>query len=103
MARLTLNPAPTFKAMVDICRPGLADEKIEVTFKHRTRDELDVFIKQMENMSIEDQVMAVASGWDLADAFNFENVKLLGQNYITAPMAIRDKYITELIKAKEKN
>ena len=103
MARLTLNPAPTFKATVDICRPGLDTEKIEITFKHRTRDQMDEFIKQMEGMSIEDQVMAVASGWDLVDQFSLENVQLLAQNYITAPMAIRDKYISELIKAKEKN
>lgn len=103
MARLTLNPAPTFKAMVEICRPGLDNEKIEITFKHRTRDQMDEFILQMADMSIEDQVMAVACDWDLVDTFNLENVKLLGQNYITAPMAIRDKYIAELIKAKEKN
>lgn len=103
MARLTLNPSPTFKAKVEICRPGLEPELIEITFKHRTRDQLDEFIQQMKDMNIEDQVMAVASGWELVDPFNIDNVKLLAQNYITAPMAIRDKYIGELIKAKEKN
>lgn len=103
MARISLNPNPTFKAMVEICRPGLEAEKVEITFKHRTRDEMDELIKQMAEMSIEDQVMAVATGWELVDPFNLENVKLLAQNYITAPMAIRDKYISELIKAKEKN
>lgn len=103
MARLTLNPNPTFKAKVEICRPGLDPEMVEFTFKHRTRAELDEFIKQAQDMSIEDQVMAVASDWELLDPFNAENVKLLAQNYITAPMAIRDKYIGELIKAREKN
>jgi hypothetical protein len=103
MARLNLNPNPTFKATVEICRPGLENEKIEIEFKHRTRDQMNDLIKQMVDMDIEDQVMAVASGWDLVDTFNLENVKLLAQNYISAPMAIRDKYIAELIKAKEKN
>lgn len=103
MARLTLNPNPTFKAKVEICIAGQAPELVEFTFKHRTRDELDELIKRTEGMSIEDQVMEVACGWELADSFNAENVKLLAQNYITAPAAIRDKYITELIKAREKN
>lgn len=103
MARINLNPNATFKAMVEICRPGLEPEKVEFTFKHRTRDEMDELLKQMAGMDIEDQVMAVACDWELVDTFNLENVKLLAQNYITAPVAIRDKYIAELIKAKEKN
>jgi hypothetical protein len=103
MARINLNPNATFKAMVEICRPGLEPEKVEFTFKHRTRDEMDAFIKTWAETTIEDQVMAMAVGWELVDTFNLENVKLLAQNYITAPMAIREKYCAEMIKAKEKN
>lgn len=103
MARLNLNPNPTFNAKVEICQPGGEPVAVEFTFKHRTRDEMDDFIKTLTDLSIEDQVMAVASGWELVEPFNVENVKRLAQNYITAPAAIRDKYIAELIKAKEKN
>jgi hypothetical protein len=103
MARINLTPNPTFKAKVEICRAGLDPEKVEFTFRHRTRDAMDEFVKQLADLSIEEQVMAVACGWELEDPFDIDHVKLLAQNYITAPAAIRDKYIAELIKAREKN
>ncbi|ATA55171.1 hypothetical protein CKY39_19610 [Variovorax boronicumulans] len=103
MARLTLKPNPTFKAKVEIMQPGSDAVEVEFVFKHRTRDEMDEFIKSLAELTLEDQVLAVASGWELVDPFNEENVKLMAQSYITAPAAIRDTYIRELIKARAKN
>ncbi|MGH8430341.1 MAG: phage tail assembly chaperone [Solimonas sp.] len=104
MAKLKLNPDPTFKAKVRISVAG-ADEPVEVefTFKHRTKDELQKFIEASASREDADNVLEMASGWELADAFTREAVDVLAQNYITAPRAIFDRYIDELVKAREKN
>ena len=47
--------------------------------------------------------MDMATGWDLEDEFNTENINALCQKYITAPIEIYKKYIDELVKAKAKN
>lgn len=102
MAKLTLNPNPTFKAKVGIPVPG-SDEpaEVEFTFKHRTKDELDAWMKE----SAEDlqKVMEMASGWDLSDKFNEANVQKLLQNYFGAAAAIVTGYLSELMKAKKGN
>lgn len=102
MAKLTLNANPTFTAKVGIPVPGsdeLAD--IELTFKHRTKDELDSWMK--EGGDDIKMILDMVSGWDLSEKFNDENVGKLLQNYQTAPAAIITVYLSELIKVKKGN
>lgn len=103
MAKLKLNPDPTFSAEVEIPVPGKAPVAVSFTFKHRTRDELDEFLKRAVDLRDAALIMEVASGWELADAFTVENVTALVQNYIASPGAVFEKYLTELTKAREKN
>lgn len=102
MAKLTLNPNPTFKAKVGIPVPG-SDElaEVEFVFKHRTKDQLESWMG--ENGEDLQKVMEMVDGWDLPDKFNEANVKTLLQNYFGAAAAIVTAYIGELMKAKTGN
>lgn len=104
MAKLKLQPDPTFKAKVEISVPGAAAAKVEFTFKHRTRQEMDRFLKAVSDMKDDtEMILALASGWDLADDFTEENVRTLCDCYIAAPAAIFDSYLQELSGNRRKN
>jgi hypothetical protein len=103
MAKLKLNPDPTFKAKVEISAAGAGVDPVEFTFKHRTRDEMDAFLKSSGDLKDAKLIMEMAVGWELVDAFTEENLNKLAQNYITAPQAIFSTYLDELVKAREKN
>lgn len=103
MAKLALQPNPTFKAKVSIPIPGAKAEPVEFTFRNRNREDLTAWLETLEGKSTEEAVLEIASGWDLEDAFDAANVKLLLCNYIGAWTAIYDKYLGELVKAREKN
>ena len=50
-----------------------------------------------------DVVLDIASGWDLDEPFEKQNVELLLQNYLGAARAIIETYINELTSARVKN
>jgi hypothetical protein len=103
MAKLKLNPNPTFTAKVGIHVPGDESAEVEFTFRHRTKDELQKFIDESSDRSDVDTILQCATGWELSDPFNAESVGILVQNYISAPRAIFNRYIEELARAREKN
>ena len=103
MAKLSLVANPTFKAKVGV--PVAGGESIDTvfTFKHRTKDDLDEFIKTRADKSDAESFLDMVSGWDLQDEFTPENVETLLQNYIGTGLAAFRVYIDELIGAREKN
>lgn len=103
MAKLKLQPDPTFNAKVAIHQPGAEPVEVEFTFKHRGRKELAAFAKDMAGISDADLILALASGWELEDEFSAENIGILVENHYTAPTAIWMGYLDALTKAKEKN
>lgn len=103
MAKLKLQPEPTFKAKVAIPVAGADGVDVEFTFRHRTREELQKFISASGDREDVDTILEMASGWELSDAFTKDNLGLLVQNYIAAPRAVFDKYVDELVKARAKN
>jgi hypothetical protein len=103
MGKLVLQPAPTFTAPVEIHVPGSPPAKVEFNFKHRTRAQLDLFLKALPEMSDVEMVLAMADGWDLADTFNEVNVVALVQSYIAAPAEICEAYLKALTGARAKN
>lgn len=105
MAKLRLEPNPTFDYAVAIPVPGGDPVRVRFTFKHRSRTAALAWVeslKETESTDV-DQVMAVASGWELDDAFTRENVEALCENYGGASRAILDVYMRELRGAREKN
>jgi hypothetical protein len=103
MARLKLNPSPTFKADVMIPVPGDKPAPVKFTFKHRTKEQASEFVSEEEREIDAAAVMEMAEGWDLEDDFTAENVGRLLENYIGAAAAIFITYIRELRGAREKN
>lgn len=103
MAKFKLQPAPTFKAPVAIPVAGGDSESVVFTFKWRDRERFIAFTEGLKGRSTKDAVMDMASGWDLDDPFNEENVQLMLDNYLGSFPAVLDVYVSELTKAKEKN
>lgn len=103
MAKITLNPDPTFSAKVEIHVPGKEPAEIEFVFKYRDKDELKEFAEAMATMGDADIILNLASGWDLTNPFTKESVEVLVKKYYTAPKATFDKYLQELTGGKEKN
>ena len=103
MAKLSLVAKPTFLSKVQI--PVAGDKAVSVlfTFKGRTREAFKAFIESLTDREDVDVVLDIASGWDLEDAFNKENVELLTQNYLGAARAIIEAYLSELTAARTKN
>ena len=103
MAKFTLNPAPTFKAKVDIPVPGGKVEKVEFTFRHRTREEFQRWLEDIDGKDGHVVVLEAASGWELEEPFDEEHVKELLSNYIGSLPAVMETYIRELSGQREKN
>lgn len=102
MAKLKLNPEPTFTAGVRIPVPGGEADPVIFTFKHRTREQVAEWLKATEATDVQ-TVLACATAWDLADEFNEENVTRLCDNYAGAAFAVVDAYLNELRGARAKN
>lgn len=101
MAKLTLNPNPTFKAKVDIPTHGGGSAEVDFTFKHRKKDELQEWLRvERDDVAT---ILEMVAGWDLEEPFNAESVGVLVQNYIGAASAIFDKYVAELLRTRAKN
>ena len=103
MAKLSLDAKPTFTAKVGIPVAGSVPVSVEFTFKHRSRDDLNVFLNEAEKRTDEQTMMAMVDGWELDDEFNEANMKRLMQSYIGSTMAVVEAYIAELTQAKRKN
>ena len=92
--RLSLTPAPTFKATARVPVPGGEPADIVCTFRHRSRSELTELFDGKPPDG--DYLMAILVGWDLDDEFNRENVDRLIEMHHGAPTAISEVYLTEL-------
>ena len=99
-AKFNLSVAPTFKAKVLIPIPGKTAEPVEFTFKGRTRDEFKKFVDELKDREDVDVILDIASGWDLEDAFDADNIEELTQNYLGAARAVIEKYLHELTQAR---
>ena len=103
MAKLTLAIAPTFPFSVTIPKAGDAPVTLKLTGKHRTKSQLDDFLKSRAEKEDVASIQDMATGWDLEDEFNGDNIDLMCQNYIAAPLEIYRAYIAQLIGEKAKN
>lgn len=101
--KLRLVADPTFKAKVGIPVAGGDEVPVVMTFKHRTKTQLDEFIGSRSGVSDYDTFMAMVEGWDLEEPFTPENVTLLLENYIGAAVSTLRTYIDELVKARVGN
>jgi hypothetical protein len=101
MAKLKLVANPTFIAKVGIPVAGATDADVTFTFRHRTKAELEDWVK--ESGDDVKMILSMATAWDLDEQFNEDTVGVLVQNYMGAPEVIVTAYMKELLKAREKN
>lgn len=105
MAKLTLQPNPSFKAEVLISVPGAKAVPVEFTFKYRNRDELQKFIARVaaSEQIGPAEILEMCTAWELTDPFDAASLETLALNYLTAPRSIFEVYIDEHTKAGRKN
>lgn len=104
MAKLKLQPDPTFKAKVEIAVPGSAPATVTFTFKYRSRPEMERLMESVKQMETDvELVMSVACGWDLADDFNEVNVQTLVDSYISSPASVFEVYCAQQTGFRAKN
>lgn len=103
MAKIKLSANPTFKAKVSIPIPGGKPEPVEFTFKHMTKDGVLDWLGKVEKKKDAEIILAIASGWELDDEFNSENVEVLCQNYMGSGKVIFETYLSELRGERLKN
>jgi hypothetical protein len=103
MAKLKLNPEPTFKAKVAVPVPGAAAAPVEFTFKWRKRDEVLPWLEAAKDTTDAEIIMDCALAWDLDDEFNAENVERLCNTYQGAGREFVNTYLDELRGVRAKN
>ena len=103
MAKFAIKAEPTFD--VKVWFPVAGGESVDVllTFKHRTKTQLDEFIKTRPDVSDVDSFLDMVKGWDLSDSFTRENVEMLLDNHIGVALATYKGYIDELMRHRAKN
>jgi hypothetical protein len=124
MAKLTLNPAPTFKKVVEIPTPNGVGE-VTFEFKHKDRVEMAEFLVQRQARAeasakkvdksnlvpvvkdaVErdaDMVLDIAVGWDLDDEFSRESIVTLIRKFDQAALSIIETYGEANSGQKQKN
>ena len=103
MAKLSLIANPTFTTQVGIPVAGGDPVEVSMTFKHRTKSDLDAFIKSREGKTDAESFLDMVCAWDFDEEFNPASVELLLQNYIGTALATYRKYVDELVQARLKN
>ncbi|CBJ37898.1 conserved protein of unknown function [Ralstonia solanacearum CMR15] len=104
----SINPKPTFTAEAAIPVAGGGTEKLQLVFKHKTRDEVKAFFAQAgagaDDQSDADVLLEIVAGWEGVDVpFSREALDQLVQNYPAAPRAIFDTYLAELTGQRRGN
>ena len=98
--KLVLTANPTFKSKVSIPVAGAPSVPVEFTFRHRNKEAFAEWVKGITDKDDTDLILEVASGWELEDAFDKENIALMCENYMGAARAVIEKYINEQTAAK---
>ncbi len=104
-----LNPAPTFKAAVQLTVPGQAEpEQVEFTFRHKSKDALAKWWAGYVQSPSVQALAEVIEGWNVRRdgepiAFSAAALDELIQNYPASMGEVADGYMLELVRSKRKN
>lgn len=103
MTTLKIIPNPTFEAAVDIPVHGGKSVPVKFQFRHRTKKDFAEWLEEAKSMDDATAIISMASGWELRDEFNRENIERLTDNYCGAGVAVFNKYVEEIGQARIKN
>ncbi|MCY1444079.1 Phage tail assembly chaperone [compost metagenome] len=101
--KFSLKAAPTFKNAVELPIHGGESAVVVIEFKHRTRAELDEWIKEIQGKTDAEVLAGCVVGWDLDDKCEAESFALLTQNYAGAGHVISKAYTDEIVQTRRKN
>lgn len=99
-----LNPAPTFRATVQITQPGGGHRPLELVFRHKTRKQLNAFLADTDQTNeamvaeIVDAVPDLPAGMTVEQFF-----EQLWENFPASPLDIYLGYVRELQESRRKN
>lgn len=103
MAKIKLDPNPTFDAIVSVPIPGADASPVRFTFKWRGREDARKWLNSAQGKEDPALVFEAATGWELDDPFTADNVAKLCDTYAGAAGAIVATYLDELRGARTKN
>lgn len=98
-----LKAEPTFAAKVAFPVAGGSSVEVELTFKHRTKSELDKWLKARKGADDVGSFMDMVQAWELEEDFTRANVEVLIEHHIGVAIATYQVYLDELTKHREKN
>lgn len=98
-----LKADPTFSAKVPFPVAGGTSVDVSLTFKHRTKAELNKWLEGSKSRSDEDTFLDMVEGWEIDEPFTKENVAILLQHHIGVALATYQVYVDELTRHREKN
>ena len=101
-----IKAKPTFVAPVPIPVPGGEPEPLTLVFRHKTRDEMNEYLKRTAAIGTNDvgPLMEIIEGWQDVDAeFSKDALQELVQNHHGSVTAILDTYVVELAEGRRKN
>lgn len=76
---------------------------VEFTFKHRSKEQFREFFEGVADREDVDVIQDIASGWELEEPFDAENIEKMAENYLGSARAIIETYMRELSGARTKN
>ena len=101
--KVTLGALPNFKLPVKFTMPNGDEGKIVFTVKHRKASEIQDLYASENPISDVEMITQLATGWDLEEEFNDENVKQLVEYYPAAALALTGHYLSALAVQRVKN
>lgn len=104
---LKLNPQPTFNAPAMITVPGQDEPvKIGVTWRHKSRAELEEWLKGLSTRRDDEMLAEVMAGWDESDIdapYSADALRALLNNYPRAAVDLMTAYSKALYEGRAKN
>lgn len=106
---LKLNLDPSFTADVQVTVPGQTEPgTVKLTLKYMNRSNYLLFLdslkeKKGKTVPQDQALLDFVLGWDLAEEFNLENVKIFLDNYPCAFHDIFQQYSQLLMNSRIKN
>lgn len=101
--KLTIGPLPDFKLPVKFAMPNGEDQTIIFTVRHRKTSEIHERYTSDTPMSDVEMITFLASGWNLDDEFNEENIKQLLDYYPATAIGLTSSYMKALAGQRVKN
>lgn len=101
--KITLGRLPDFKMPVKMQLQNGETGEICYTVRHLKASELQDMIQQEKPVSDVEFIKAIASGWDLEEEFNDENIAELLSLFPMAAASMMEAYTAAMIGARAKN